>query len=151
MISFIQPRLRKPAILALCGTMLAAAWAVRGGPAWFLSIVIEVTVLVQAVTMYVRGGQDSDEGALVGSRPDERQRLVGQRSWALGGKAAMIVAMVGLTIAIATRATWWWPVAVIIAVLEFGYLLGLSKYGVGSDAADDPTGYQARAGLSGTR
>jgi hypothetical protein len=50
MTAFIRPRLRKPAGIALAGTALAAAWAVRGGPSWFLSIVIEVGVLVTAIT-----------------------------------------------------------------------------------------------------
>jgi hypothetical protein len=36
------------------------------------------------------------------------------------------------------RANWWWPFAVIFAVTGFGYLLGLSTYGVGEEVpADD--------------
>ena len=49
MMTFIRPRLRKPAGNALAGTVFAAAWVIRGGPTWWLSIVIEVTVLVRAV------------------------------------------------------------------------------------------------------
>jgi len=101
--TFIRPRLRKPMGYALAGAALAVAWAVRGGPSWFLSIVIEVGVLAIAITTYLRGGQDSDEGALAGSRADERQKLLGLRSWALAGNLAMIAAFTGLTIAVAAR------------------------------------------------
>jgi hypothetical protein len=47
-------------------------------------------VLAIAITTYLRGGQDSDEGALAGSRAHERQKLLSLRSWNLAGKLAMI-------------------------------------------------------------
>jgi hypothetical protein len=95
----------------------------------------------------MRGGRDSDEDALAGSRPDERQQLIAQRSWALAGKVAMSAAFAGVTIAVAARASWWWPFAAIFAVTGFGYLLGLSNYGVGEEgpAADTNDGQQARS------
>ena len=57
----------------------------------------------------------------------------------------MLAAFVGLTIAIAVKATWGWPFLVILAVAGFGYLLGLSTYGVAEeDPADDANpGHQA--------
>jgi fatty acid desaturase len=93
----------------------------------------------------VRGGRDNDEDALAGSRPDERQQFLSLRSWAMAGKVAMFAAFAGVTIAVAARATWWWPFAAIFAVTGFGYLLGLSNYGVGEeDPADDANaGHQA--------
>jgi hypothetical protein len=136
--TFIRPRLRKPLRAALFGTVFAAAWAVRGGPTWFLSIVIEAGVAVRVITMYVRGGEDSDEGALAGSRADERQKLLSLRSRALAGNAALIAAFAGLTVAVAVSAAWWWPCAIILAVTGFAYLFGLSTYGAGEeDPADD--------------
>ena len=56
MMAFIRPRLRKPLGIALAGTVFAAAWALRGGDAWWLSVAVEVTVLVGAVTAYLRAG-----------------------------------------------------------------------------------------------
>src|SRR6266536_1351496 len=86
------------------------AYVVRGGPYWWLwAILVEVVVVIRAITMYLRAEKDTDEGALAGSRADERQQLIAQRSWALAGKLTAIAAFVGLTIAIAVRATWWWP------------------------------------------
>ena len=35
---FIPPRLRKPGGIALAGVLFAAAWLVRGGPLWWVSI-----------------------------------------------------------------------------------------------------------------
>jgi hypothetical protein len=138
MMTFIRPRLRKPAGNALAGAAFAAAWAVRGGPSWWWSIVIGVTILVRVITMYVRGGEDTDEGALAGSRADERQKLIAQRSWALTGKVVVAAAFAGLTIAVAVGATWWWPFAVMLGVTALAYLFGLSTYGVGEEGpADD--------------
>ena len=150
MMTFIRPRLRKPLRNALAGTVFAAAWAMRGGNAWWLSIVMEVTVLVNAITMYVRAGEDNDEGALAGSRADERQKLLSLRSRALGWNLAMVAAFIGLSIAVAVKATWWWPFLVILAVAGFGYLLGLSSYGVGEEipADDENDGHQVRFPVS---
>ena len=38
MMAFIPPRLRKPAGIAVAGVLFGAAWLVRGGPLWWISI-----------------------------------------------------------------------------------------------------------------
>ena len=150
MMTFIPPRLRKPLGIVLAGTVFAAAWALRGGHAWQLSVVAEVTVLVSAITTYVRAGEDNDEGALAGSRADERQKLLSLRSRALGWNFAMVAAFIGLSIAVAVKATWGWPFLVILAVAGFGYLLGLSNYGVAEEGTPDDadTGRPTRSRVS---
>ena len=141
MMAFIRPRLRKPLGSALAGTVFAAAWALRGGHAWWLSVAIEVTVLVSAITTYVRAGEDSDEGALAGSRADERQKMLSLRSRALGWNFATVAAFIGVTVGVAVKATWWWTFLVILAVTGFAYLLGLSNCGVAEeDPADEDSG-----------
>jgi hypothetical protein len=135
--TFIRPRLRKPLGTALAGALLAGAWLVRGGPGWWWSISIAVTVLVRAITIYVNGGEDSDEGARAGSCGDERQLLINQRSWALTGKFALAAAFAGLTIAIAVRGDWWWPFAVMLGLGGLAYLFGWSAYGVGEEGQAD--------------
>ena len=145
MMAFIRPRLRKPLRNALAGTVFAAAWSLRGGNAWQLSIVAEVTVLVSAITMYVRAGEDDDEGALAGSRADERQKLLSLRSRALGWNLATVAAFIGLSIAVAVKATWWWPFLVILAIASLGYLFGLSNYGALEEPDDVDTGYKKRS------
>jgi uncharacterized membrane protein len=147
MMSFMAPRLRKPVIRGLAGTLLAAAFLVRGGHTWWFSILIEVTVLGAAVGVYRQGREDNDEGALAGSRADERQQLLGLRSRALSGRFAGIAAVLGLVITTATRSPWssWWPFLVMLAVTASGYLFGLSAYGSSdSGAADEqPAGHPA--------
>jgi hypothetical protein len=128
MTSLIAPRLRKPAVRGLAGTLLAAAFLVRGGHTWWFSIVIEVTVAGYAVSLYLRGGADSDEGALAGSRADERQQLLGLRSRALAGQVAVVAAFLGLVVTTAAR-TVSWPFWVLLAVTALGYVFGLSAYG----------------------
>jgi hypothetical protein len=109
-----------------------------------------VAAAAWAVTMYVRGGRDDDEGAVAGSRPDERQQQVAQRSWALTGKAAMLAAFAGLAVSIAVSSTAWLPFLVILAVAAFAYLMGLSSYGIGeeSPADDDSDEISQRAPVS---
>ena len=150
MMRFIRPRLRKPAGIALFGTVYAAAWLVHGGNGWQWAITAEIGVIAFTIAAYLRGGRDSDEDALYGSRIDERQQLIAQRSWALAGKVTMFAAFACVTIAVAARAASWWPFAAILAVTGFGYLLGLSNYGVGEESpADDANdGHQVRSPVS---
>jgi hypothetical protein len=147
MMPFIPPRLRKPAGIALAGVLFAAAWLVRGGPLWWVSIMAVILAAVRAVWLYMIGGEDTDEGALAGSRADERQKLLSLRSRALACNLAVVAAFIGLTVAIAVKANWWWPFLVILAVAGFGYLLGLSNYGVAEEgtADDADTGHQSRS------
>ena len=143
--TFIRPRLRKPLVTALAGALFAAAWLVRGGPLWWVSILTVVSVAVRVITLYRIGGQDTDEGALAGSRADERQKLLSLRSRALACNIAVATAFLGLTASIAVKGGWWWPFLVILAVAGFGYLLGLSNYGVAEEGQPDDAnaGHQA--------
>jgi hypothetical protein len=95
-------------------------------------------------------GEDNDEGALAGSRADERQKLLSLRSRALAGTVAIIAAYTGLVIATAARSAVWWPFAVMLAVTGFGYLFGLSTYGVGEEgpADDAQAGHEAEVPVS---
>jgi len=144
----INPRLRKPAWNALAGVVFAAAWLVRGGPLWWVSIPAVIAAAVRVISLYRMGATDTDEGALAGSRADERQRQLSLRSRALACNLAGVASFVGLTAAIAVSAPWWWPFLAVLAVIGFGYLLGLSNYGVAEEgpADDADTGYQARSG-----
>lgn len=150
MMAFIRPRLRWPLGIALAGTVFAGAWALRGGGAWQLSVAMEVTVLAAAIASYLRAGEDNDEGALAGSRADERQKLLSLRSRALGWNFAMVAAFIGVTVAVAVKAAWGWPFLVILAVAGFAYLLGLSNYGVAEEgtADDADTGHQVQSPAS---
>ena len=133
MSTFITRRLWKPGIIFVGGTAFAAAWLVRGRQSWDLAIIIEVTILISAIATYIRGGQNTEEGALAASERDERQQLINLRSRALAGNVAMIASFVGLTAAVAVNGTWWWPCLVILLLTGFAYLYGLSRFGVGEE------------------
>jgi hypothetical protein len=142
MSTFIGRRLWKPGLIFVAGTLFAGAWLIRGGQTWYLAPIIEVTILIPAVAMYIRGGQNTEQGALAASQRDERQQLINQRSWALAGRAAMVASFIGLTVAVAVRGTWWWPCAAIFGLTGFAFLYGLSSFGVGEEgpAEDDEPG-----------
>jgi hypothetical protein len=97
-----RPAPRHAAILQQ--PVYAAAWLVHRGNGWQWAITAEIGVIAFTITAYLRGGCDSDEDALYGSRTDERQRLIAQRSWALAGKITMVAAFAGVTVAVAARA-----------------------------------------------
>jgi hypothetical protein len=139
--TFIRPRLRKPGLIFVAGTAFAAAWLIRGRQSWDIAIIIEVTILISATAAYIRGGQNTEEGALAASQRDERQQLVNMRSRALAGNVAMVASFIGLTVAVAAHGTWWWPCAVILGVTGFAFLYGLSTFGVGEEGpAEDEAG-----------
>ncbi len=117
-----------------------AAWVVRGGPLEWVAILAGTAAIVRAAAIYIRAGEDTDEGALVGSRADERQQLLRTRSRAMAGNAVTAAAFIGLVITIATRSPAWWPFTIILLVAIFGYLFGLSTYGTfDDDPAEDET------------
>lgn len=92
--------------------------------------------------MYLRAGKDTDEGALAGSRADERLRFLNARARALAGIFAWTATFIALSVAVAAGKTWW-PYAAILAVAGLGYLFGLSSYGVGEQ---DPAEEDSDAG-----
>jgi hypothetical protein len=150
MMSFIPPRLRKPLLRTLAGLVFAGAWALGGGPGrWPLTIVIALTAIGQGVIRYSWAGDDSDEGALLGSRADERQQLVAQQALALAAKFALAAAYLGVVVTVAVKRADAWPFAAMFVITGFGYLLGLSNYGSG-EAADDgaDAGHGARSPVS---
>ena len=57
MMSFISPRLRKPVWIAAAGAVFAAAWLVRGGPLWWVSIPVVIATAARAVSWYRMGGE----------------------------------------------------------------------------------------------
>lgn len=135
--TIIAPRLRKPAMYALAGTLFAAAWLVHGGHLWWVSIIAVIGTVVGTVRLYWQGGKDTDEGARAGSRADERQQLVSLRSRALACNLAAIASFLGLTAAIAVKANWWWPFLVTLLITGYGYLFGLGNYGVAEEGTPD--------------
>ena len=153
--TFIRPRLWKPGVIFVAGSAFAAAWMIRGRQSWDLALIIEVTILIVAIAVYIRGGRNTGEDTLPTGERDERQVMVGLRSRALAGIVAMIASFIGLTVAVAIKADWGGPCLAILLVTGFSYLYGLSRFGVGEEGpaedeaepggGDANPGYEARS------
>jgi hypothetical protein len=119
-------RLRAPAIMITGGAGLTAAVAAAYG--WGAAIPIAVIAVVAAAGYYIWGGRDSDTGAMVGSRVDERQSLLRMRAQSLGGLMSCIAALVGYMVAVALKDPVW-PFALILGTGAAGFIAGLAIYG----------------------
>jgi hypothetical protein len=149
MMNVIPARWRQPLFRTLAGLLLAVAWAIGRYPDRWLAIVIAICALAQGLGRYVWAGADTDEGALLGSRADERQKLVNQQAFALAGKIALASAYVGLLVTVAVKRADAWPFLVMFVATAFGYLLGLSNYGSGEAADEDlPAAHGTRSPVS---
>jgi len=88
-------------------------------------------LLVEAVTVaatlgdYHLGGRDTDAGALVGSRPDERQHGIALRASAQAAHAMVLAALAGFVFETASGGDPW-PFAFLIAVGGASFVAGLA-------------------------
>ena len=150
MMTFIPPRLRKPALYALAGVLFAAAWLVHGGHLWWASIIALTGTVAGTVRLYQLSGTHTDEGDRIGSRADERQQLVSLRSRALACNLTAITSFIGLTVAVAVKGAWGWPFLLTLLITGYGYLFGLGTYTIADEGTPDDadTGRQARSPVS---
>jgi hypothetical protein len=119
-------RLRVPASSLLLGT--AVALAVGLGWNWSGAIVSEMVTLCAVTVVYLAGGSDSDTGAVLGDRPDERQELIRLKAANLAMIVAL-VAVVGACIIAAAVKVAFWPFEVLVVIIGMSYLVGLGIYG----------------------
>jgi hypothetical protein len=118
-------RLVVPATALVLGSAIAVgAWV---GSGWGAAVGIEAVTLAGALLYYFLGSRDSDLGALMGSRPDERQASIGMRSTALTGFVLILMAIGGVVVtsALAEPA---WPFLLFCVVGGATYLAGLVIY-----------------------
>jgi hypothetical protein len=134
MMRFIRPRLRVPVAVAVLGT--AATAAVVASEGWTTAIYVEVAWVVLAVGYYVWGGKDSDVGAVIGSRADERQASLEMKVTALQGKVMTAAAVVAFLIAVAVKATIW-PFAIFVALAGLSGFAGWAIYREDGGGQDD--------------
>jgi hypothetical protein len=135
-------RLRAPLLLLAWGGAQAAVDAIGGkGGAAVAAAVVAIPV---AAGWYAWGGRDSDYGALIGDRADERQALIRTRARALSGTAMYAAAVISGVVVIAVRGIghWssYWPLRLVAAVGTVTYLWGGRACGFGrliGDRADE--------------
>jgi hypothetical protein len=134
MMRFIRPRLRAPVSVAVLGTVAAVALAVTQG--WSSAIPVEIVFAALAAGYYVWGGKDSDLGAVIGSRADERQASLEMKVTALQGKVMTAAVIVAFLIAVVVKATIW-PFAVLVALAGISGLAGWAIYREHGNGQDD--------------
>lgn len=130
---FIRPRWRLSLAVAAGTVVLGVASAVSPatgssrGAVIVLVIGFGVMAVVNAIVNYVRAGKDTDEGAIRGSRADERQKQVSGRAWALAGMTGLAGAAAGFAIT-AAIADWGaaWPFGIMVILTAGGLLAGVA-------------------------
>ncbi len=122
----LPPRLRAPILLVvLAAVPLALDGAAYG---WTGVFFVAPVVLVIAVGLYALGGRDSDAGALIRRRADERLASQRLRVQALVGRVMALAVAVAYLAAVAAKATLW-PFAALLVVLVASFAAGWWIYG----------------------
>jgi hypothetical protein len=141
MIMTKHPRLRAPAVMAIGGSVIAAAVVI--GQGWAAAVPVEVVTVAAAIGYYLLGGRGSDLAAIVGHRADERQESIRVRARALAAQVAGLAAIIGYVIELA-RGGAVWPFELFVAVLAGSFLAGLVLYRAGrAGPANGPDGEHA--------
>ena len=118
-------RLARPAFAVLSGSAIATAFGIRLG--WKFAVITEAVTLLAAVVLYLLGEDDTDTGAILGNRADERQEQVKQRAARLCSLVAVCSLVAAFVIAVALKKTYW-PFAVLYLVTVIAYCVGLGLY-----------------------
>lgn len=141
MMRFIRPRLRVPAATAVLGTAFAVAYAIGRG--WAPAIFIGVYTVALAIGYYVWGGRDSDRGALIGSRADERQATLQMKVMAFQGKVLTAGGVVAYVIALATNYKPVWPFTLFLLLAGLSFSVGWGIYRDDRPDGPDPEHFTA--------
>ena len=133
MIMTRHPRLAAPAVMAIGGSVIAAA--VLTGQGWAAAVPVEVVTIAAAIGYYLLGGRGGDLGAIIGHQADERQESIRVRARALAAQVAGLAALAGYVIELA-RGSAVWPFELFVAVLAGSFLAGLVIYRAGGAGPD---------------
>jgi len=98
-------RLRVPTVMAIVGTATAAATFIGRGLG--SAVGFEIWTVLLTVGYYKLGARDSDFGAMMGSRTDERQAQIKERAAALSAIAMIGVAGIGYAVVVALKEPSW--------------------------------------------
>jgi hypothetical protein len=119
----ISGRLRTPVTILVGGAVVAVAEGI--GQGWGALIAQAVVAVAGAAIFYRAGGVDSDYGALIGDRADERQGRIKMRARALSGTVVYAAAVIGAIVVLALRGPghWgsYWPFVLVVVVGTGGY------------------------------
>jgi hypothetical protein len=133
----LPPRLRAPLAMLIGGVILAAI-AVPGH-GWVPLLFLGPFTAVFSVAWYLWGGRDSDFGALIRDRPDERQAQRRLKAQALVGVVMSGTAVVVYLAALAAKVPLW-PLDIFIIVPAVTFIIGWAIYREPRDGRDESPG-----------
>jgi hypothetical protein len=137
---FLRSRLRAPVSVAVVGTAFTAIMAVSQG--WAPALVLAIATVIFAVGIYAWSGKDTDVGAVMGHRADERQAGIRIKVSALQGQVMTVAAAIVFLVAVIGKATVWpkaniWPYETPLILAGLAGMVGWAIYrdrGDGDDA-----------------
>lgn len=114
--------------IAVYGAVIAAV--VVPGHGWAAVIPVEAITVAGAIAAYVWSGRDTDLGALIGQRADERQRIIRMKTQALVGKVMSAAVATAFLVAFAVKArpSTLWPLVILVGVAGLSAAAGLVFY-----------------------
>jgi hypothetical protein len=128
-----------PAIAVGAGSTVAIAAGIHQG--WPYALAVEAVVVGWAAMLYGIGQEDSDMGAVLRQRDDERQQLVALKAARFSHLVVGFSLCAACLIAAAENAAIW-PFEVLATILGVAYVVGLRIYGMRNET---PTPNEAGA------
>ena len=124
-------KLWAPVLAGVAGTAISLAVGL-GHAQWDAVVIGEAVTVIAVVVMYLASAQDSDVGAVLGRRADERQVLVRLKASRVSAVVGVVTSVIACVIAGAMDASYW-PFEVIYLAIGVSYLLSLAIYGADSE------------------
>ncbi|MGH3051102.1 MAG: hypothetical protein ACRDLK_13175 [Gaiellaceae bacterium] len=131
--TMLPNRLWAPVLTAGVGLALAAGALVAAG--WAAAAPVAGVALVSATGYWWLSGTDTDVGALIGARADERQELVRLRVRVFAAVALFALATIGALVSAALHRTAW-PCAAVVGLGAGCFLAGLGYYRASTRTSD---------------
>ena len=121
----VPPRLRAPLSMLVGGAAIAAV--VPSAHGWRPLLGLGLFTVLCAAGWYLAGGRDSDFGALMRDKADERQAYRRLKVQALVGIVTSGAILVTYLAALATKATIW-PLGILLFVPGITFIVGWAMY-----------------------
>lgn len=120
-------RLWVPLIAGIGGTAISVSVGLGQGH-WEAIPIGEVVTLLVVLFLFGAGAQDSDVGAVLAHRADERQELVRLQASRVSAVVAVTGSVVACVVA-ASLGTVYWPYEAIYVAAGVAYLISVRLYG----------------------
>lgn len=130
-------RLWTPAVAGIGGSAISLAVGL-GQHNWAATVIGEAVTAIAVVFIYLTAKKDSDLGAVLGLRADERQELIRLKASRVSAVVGVAGSVIACVIAAAINAAYW-PFEALYIASGAAYLVSIRVYGAREevDAGDD--------------